>query len=183
MKRSMTVSLVLVGSAAMGLPGCKPKAEAYPSAEACIAAGRETPDVCRDAFKTAELEHERQAPHFLTRDQCVAAYGPNGCEEHHAEGGGGFFMPLMLGYMMGRGLAYHPLYQDPNRRDGMVGPGGVMFNNYTGGFSGGGSGGGYYGGGGFRGGGSSADSSSTGESGTVSRGGFGAAGHGSSGGE
>jgi uncharacterized protein YgiB involved in biofilm formation len=172
------VSLVLMGSAAMGLSGCKPKAEAYPNAEACIAAGRETPELCRDAFKRAELEHEKQAPHFRSRDECIAAYGPNGCEEHR-EGGGSFFMPMMLGYMLGRGLAYHPLYQDPSRRDGMVGPGGTHFNNYTGGFSGGGGSGG---GGSFRGGGSGGAPSSS-ESGTVSRGGFGSAGHGFSGGE
>jgi uncharacterized protein YgiB involved in biofilm formation len=180
MKRSMTVSLVLMGSAAMGFAGCKPKAESYPSVEACEAAGQHTDQECRDGFAAAEREHEASARHFQSRDECIAAYGPAGCEERHAEGGGSFFMPLMLGYMLGGGMGYHPLYQDPVRRDCVVGSGGMRF----GGCSSGGSGGGAAGGSWYRGGGySSGGSSSASETSTVSRGGFGASGHGFGGGE
>lgn len=167
MKRSMTVSLVLLGSAAMGLSGCKPKAESYPSVEACEAAGQHTDQECREGFAAAQREHEASARHFQSRDECIAAYGPNGCEERHAESGGSFFMPMMLGYMLGRGMGYHPLYQDPNRRDGLMSSGGTGFSGYT-------SGGGF----GSR----SGASSSGSETSTVSRGGFGESGHGISGG-
>jgi uncharacterized protein YgiB involved in biofilm formation len=192
MKRSMTVSLVLMGSAALGLTGCKPKAESYPSVEACEAAGQHTDQECRDGFAAAQREHEASARHYQTREECVAAYGSDGCEERHAEGGGSFFMPLMLGYMLGGGFGYHPLYQDPIRRDCVVGAGGMRFGGCSSGgsFAGGGgatSGSWYRGSSGF--GGSSSPSSSSSSSGsasetsTVSRGGFGASGHGSSGGE
>jgi uncharacterized protein YgiB involved in biofilm formation len=167
MKRSMTVSLVLLGSAAMGLTGCKPKAESYPSVEACEAAGEQTDQECRDGFAAAQKEHETSARHFQSRDECVAAYGPTGCEERHSEGGGSFFMPMMMGYMLGRGFGYHPLYQDPNRQNGMVGAGGTRFNGYS-------TGGGWFGG--------RSTASSGSETSTVSRGGFGESGHAVSGG-
>ncbi len=153
MKRSMTVSLVLLGSAALSLSACKPKAESYASAEACEAAGDHTDQECREAFAAARAEHEASAPHYQTRDECLAAYGPSGCEERHAEGGGSFFMPMMMGYMLGRGFGYHPLYPAPG--GGMMAAGGQRF----GGFSGGGFG--------------SRSSSSGAETTTTSRGGFG----------
>ena len=169
MKRSMTVSLVLLGSAAMGLSGCKPKAESYQSVEACEAAGGHTDQECRDGFAEAQREHEANARHFQSRDECIAAYGPSGCEERHAEGGGSFFMPMMLGYMLGRGMGDHPLYQDPYRRDGLMSSSGTGFSGYTGGGSFGSRGG--------------VSTGSSSETSTVSRGGFGASGHGASGGE
>jgi uncharacterized protein YgiB involved in biofilm formation len=178
MKRSLTVSLVLLGSAAAGLPGCKPNAESYPSVAACEQSGKHTDQECVDAFAAAQREHEATAPHFPTREACIATYGEDGCEERHNVAGASFFMPLMLGYMMGRGVNYHPLYEGSHRRDCMVASNGSNFGNC--GNSGGGGGG--SGGGWFRrtfGGGSSGGD----DGGTVSRGGFGGAGHGSAGGE
>lgn len=170
MKRSMTVSLVLLGSAALGLSSCKPKAESYQSVEACEAAGGHTDQECRDGFAAAQREHEASARHFQSRDECIAAYGPTGCEERHAEGGGSFFMPLMMGYMLGRGFGYHPLYQDPSRQNGLVGTGGARFGGYTSAASRGG----WFG--------SRSSSTSGSETSTVSRGGFGESGHSMSGG-
>jgi uncharacterized protein YgiB involved in biofilm formation len=179
MKRSMTVSLVLLGSAAISLSGCKPKAESYPSVEACEAAGQHTDQECRDGFAAAQREHEASAPHFQSRDDCIAAYGPSGCEERHAEGGGSFFMPMMLGYMLGRGMGYHPLYQDPRQSGCMVGNGGARFGSCGGG-------GGFFGGG-SGGAGSVASRAGTAvggaETSTVARGGFGSVGAGLSAGE
>ena len=177
MKRSTTVTLVLIGTAAVGLYACKPKAESYPSVEACEAAGQHTDQECRDGFAAAQREHEASARHYQTREECIAAYGVDGCEERHAEGGGSFFMPLMLGYMLGRGFGYHPLYQDPIRRDCVVGAGGMRFGGCSSGGSFGGgttSGSWYRGSSGF--GGSSTSSSTSAspgsgaETSTVSRG-------------
>jgi uncharacterized protein YgiB involved in biofilm formation len=131
MKRSTAVSLVLMGSAAFALSGCKPKAETYPSAEACIEARDHTESECNEAFAAARHEHETAAPHFASRDECTASYGPNGCEERRVEGGGGFFMPMMLGYMLGRGMGFHPLYQNRYSANGFVAPGGASFGGYT----------------------------------------------------
>jgi uncharacterized protein YgiB involved in biofilm formation len=90
-------------------------------------------------------------------------------------GGGSFFMPLMLGYMLGHGMGYHPLYQDPRQHGCMVGPGGSRYGQCGGG--------GWFGGGrGFFGGGSAAPASGGAETTTTARGGFGSAGHGFGGG-
>jgi uncharacterized protein YgiB involved in biofilm formation len=170
MKRSATISLFLMGSAVMTLAGCKPKAESYKTEDACVIAGEHTAQECHDAFDAAKREHETTAPHYASREECAASYGWDGCEERHAEGGSGFFMPMMMGYMLGGGFGYHPLYQDRNNQNGYVSSGGARF----GGFSSGGLGGarsGGLGGGGMGGG---------GETGTVSRGGFGGTGEGMS---
>lgn len=189
MKRSTAVTLVLAGSTAIvALYACKPKAaENYPNVQACVDAGKHTQSECETAFTQAAEEHARSAPHFQTREDCIAAYGPDGCEEHPMGGGGSFFMPLMLGYMLGHGMGYHPLYQDPRQHGCMVGPGGSRYGQCSGG-------GGWFGGGGrgFFGGGSTAPASvgpasgapaaGGGETTTSARGGFGSAGHGFGGG-
>jgi uncharacterized protein YgiB involved in biofilm formation len=173
MKRSTAVTLVLAGSAAaVALYACgRPKAETYPNVQACVDAGKHTQAECESAFTQAAREHEQSAPHFQNRADCIAAYGPNGCEER-PNGGGSFFVPLMLGYMLGHGMGYHPLYQAPQGRGCMVGPNGSRFGQC--------SSGGFFGGGrGFFGGGSSTGGS---ETSTSARGGFGSAGHGFGGG-
>jgi uncharacterized protein YgiB involved in biofilm formation len=175
MKRSMTVSLVLAGSAALGLSGCKPKAESFASVAACEDSGRHTHEECVDAFTAAKGEHEAKAQHFKTREECVAAFGPDACMERN-EGGHSFFMPMMLGYMLGRSVGSHPVYAVPYQPSCVSGAGGTRFGACGGtGGSGGGSAGGW-----FRGG--SSLSGAGGETSTVSRGGFGQAGHGFSGG-
>lgn len=172
MKRSKAVTLLVMGTAAIGLAGCKPKPESYPDAEACIASGTHTESECRDAFAAAAREHESTARHFAAREDCIAAYGPDGCEERQVSGGDHFFMPLMMGYMLGRGFGYHPLYRDPYRQGGFQSSGGVGFGGYSYGYAGGG-------GSGFgRGAGPSTSAPSGGETSTVSRGGFGATGEG-----
>ena len=131
MKRSTTVSLILMGSAAFALSGCKPKAETFPTVDACIEAGGHTDSQCREAFAAAKREHETGAPRFASREECIAAYGPSGCEERRSEGSSGFFMPLMMGYMLGGGFGSHPLYQDRSAGSGLVTPGGTRFGGYT----------------------------------------------------
>jgi uncharacterized protein YgiB involved in biofilm formation len=160
MKRSTTISLFLMGSAVVTLTGCKPKAESYKTEDACVAAGEHSAQECHDAFDAARREHETTAPHYASREECAASYGWDGCEECHSEGGGGFFMPLMMGYMLGGGFGYHPLYQDRNNQNGYVSPGGARFGAF-------GSGSARTGGG-----------MSGGETGTVARGGFGGTGEG-----
>jgi uncharacterized protein YgiB involved in biofilm formation len=176
MKRSMTVSLVLLSSAVVSLPGCKPKAESFATEAACEESGRHIHEECVDAFTAATREHEAKAQHYNTREECVAAYGANACEERY-DNGNSFFMPMMLGYTLGRSVGYHPVYGVPYHSGCVSGADGMRFGTCggTGGGAGGGSIGGWFHGGG----GSSGDG---GETSTVSRGGFGEAGHGFSGG-
>jgi uncharacterized protein YgiB involved in biofilm formation len=181
MKRSTAVTLVLAGSTAVvALYACdRPKAESYPNVQACVDAKRHTEAECEAAFSQAAREHEQSAPHFESRANCVAEYGPTGCEERPGSGGSSIFVPLMLGYVLGQGLGYHPLYQSPIGQGCRVAPDGRRYGDCPGGWFG--HGGGWFGGGGrsfFGGsGGSSAGSSAGSETSTVSRGGFGATGH------
>ncbi len=64
--------------------------------------------ICNTAFEAAQAEHLQQAPKFASQAECEAA-GFQQCEQAEvktADGssGGGFFMPMMMGYMMGRML-------------------------------------------------------------------------------
>jgi uncharacterized protein YgiB involved in biofilm formation len=184
MKRSTAITLVLAGSTtAFALYACnRPKAETYPDVQACVDAGRHTRTECEAAFTQAAREHEQSAPHFQNRADCIATYGPNGCEERES-GGGSFFVPLMLGYMLGHGMGYHPLYQGPMGLGCRVAPDGNRYGSCPGGGFFGHGGTGFGGGRGWFGGGSSGASSGGGsETSTVSRGGFGATGHGFGGG-
>jgi uncharacterized protein YgiB involved in biofilm formation len=185
MKRSVAVTLVLAGGAtAAMIYGCKPKAETYANVQACVDAKRHTQQECEDAFTAASREHAAAAPHFQDRDQCIAAYGPNGCEERH-EGGGSFFVPLMLGYVLGHGMGYHPLYQAPMGQGCRVAPDGRRYGNCPGGWFG--HGGGWFGGYARTSSGSPGTASGSpgtaSETSTVARGGFGSTGHGFGGGE
>ncbi len=176
MKRSTTVSLVLLSSAVVSLSGCKPKAESFATEAACEDSGRHTHEECVDAFIAAKSEYETKAQHFTTREECVAAYGTNACEERHDQGNS-FFMPMMLGYMLGQSVGYHPVYGVPYQTGCVSGADGTRFGTCggTAGGAGGGSIGGWFHGG-------SGSSGGDGETSTVSRGGFGETGHGFSGG-
>lgn len=58
---------------------------------------------CEAARTTALAEHREKAPRFGTPEQCKENY-PN-CEEVRTSSGGSFFMPPMMGFMMGRMLS------------------------------------------------------------------------------
>lgn len=103
------------------------------------------PDACRQAAMDAREQHARTAPAFASREACEARFGAENCAESRqpprpeqiqlaqeqppgsqppaepqqtAQTGGSWFLPLMMGYMMGRsfggapGLAGQPVYRD-----------------------------------------------------------------------
>jgi uncharacterized protein YgiB involved in biofilm formation len=141
-KRSMAVSLVLLGSTAVGLSGCKPKkVESYSNIQACEAAGKYSAQECRDGFAAAWREHQASAPQFPSSTECVAASGPGGCEERHLATGATVFLPLMLGFAVEPGVGYRPLYQYPGRNDCLFTRDGQRFGNCPPSGSGGGRGG------------------------------------------
>ena len=122
MKRSARVSLVLLASvsAAAALSGCEqtPAAPAdnggtFANKAECVAVYDQA--TCDAADKLAQQEHLQNAPHFSTQAQCAAEYGADMCRPSSAYGGqsgaGSFFVPAMLGYMMGSAMSTPaPLY-------------------------------------------------------------------------
>ncbi len=143
-----TRNLLLASVAALALAACDDsitgKSEFVRDEAQC--ASTDNPSACRQALMDARREHARTAPAFATRESCEAAFGAANCEAapgtptpaqiaaaqtHEAtqgqaqpqqvqQAGGGFFMPLLMGYMMGRmaggAMAAQPMYRDTNNR-------------------------------------------------------------------
>ena len=137
MKRSRSLRLVLMGSAVLALSACDDKkdAQVFETVGQCMDLGH-TGQECDDAISQARQHQLDSAPRYATKSDCEAEFGK--CEEApkatdktadapkdpnapvqsyaHSEGGG-FFMPLITGYMMGRmlgggmyGFSPMPLY-------------------------------------------------------------------------
>lgn len=109
-------------------------------------ASRPDPDACRTALADARAQHVQTAPRFTSREQCEAEFGVSNCgtpsqvlagndafssatpagdaasstapQQQAQSASGGIFMPMLMGYMMGRtlggGLGAQPLYRDPS---------------------------------------------------------------------
>jgi uncharacterized protein YgiB involved in biofilm formation len=134
-KRSSKVSLALLGAAAAGmLGGCDEQPKAYPDVDACIKSHDYTEQECRASFDKALADYNTSAPHFTDQASCAAQYGAEGCRP--MEGGGGFFVPMMMGYMIGHSLS-QPLFRNGNcgggfnQNCGYVSHGGAAFTGYN----------------------------------------------------
>lgn len=120
-KRSNKVALVAMGMgvSAFALTGCEEKVDAFQFAtvDGCITSGEFTEAECQSQFQIASAEHERAAPRYQSRADCEAEHGAAACEPQQASSGGGLWMPLMMGMMMGnmmsgnRAVATQPLYR------------------------------------------------------------------------
>jgi uncharacterized protein YgiB involved in biofilm formation len=125
MKRSRTIRLALLGSAsALALVACDeakdPLADANFFRDPVECARNLDRAACERAFVEARDEHLRSAPAFGTREACEQAYGAANCAWQETNvspdqvqeprpgatpsGGGGWFMPMMMGYMLGNAL-------------------------------------------------------------------------------
>ena len=108
MKRSRTVRLALLGSAsALALAACDDPKDPLADNKNFFT----DPAQCT-AFQQAEAEHRTTAPAFAAREACEEKFGVGNCGWQQGQpsstqaqgssfGGGGFFMPLMMGYMLG----------------------------------------------------------------------------------
>lgn len=140
-KRSVRLSLAVMGAGAFGLTACgqPPQEEqvteiefdeprSFQSVEDCVAADVYTRSACEAAYK-ASLE---AVPRFSTLEECEAAHGEGACTaptEEQAQAatgssGGSWFMPAMMGYMVGsmmsntnRGRSFERVYQEPVYRN------------------------------------------------------------------
>lgn len=136
MKRTRSIKLILMGSAALSLTACEDEVPvgAYESQDQCVVEGRYSADQCREAFATARKEHLYEAPRYTSRQDCEAEFGTGKCQSLSdaakestnpdlaqqpatQAGGSNLFLPLMAGYMVGRmtsgpaTLVGQPLYR------------------------------------------------------------------------
>lgn len=158
MKRSARVRLFLMGSASVALAACgddPQPAGVFQTVDECVESGFFTKDECSQAIAEAQREHPKVAPKYATKADCEADFGVGKCEAPPAAAGGtgaatttptttagttaattssggdsgSFWMPLMMGYMVGQvvnnmGQRSQPLYrpnvgyQDDNRSYG-----------------------------------------------------------------
>lgn len=117
-------NLLLALICALPLVGCDDdtppqpaEAKVYASVEACKV---DLPEAeCQKAFDAAQAEHVKTAPHFQDPARCEDVYGPGNCVPRVASNGDPFYMPFMMGYMLGRDtsgptVVYHqyPVYVD-----------------------------------------------------------------------
>ena len=126
MKRSRYVALLAMGASALALSACgesETPAGVYTSADQCIADKQFTEAECTKAFETAKQEHKNVAPKYANKDDCEADFGVGKCEDAPKTGTTttttSSWMPLMVGYMLGRTLggapafSPQPLYRTP----------------------------------------------------------------------
>ncbi|MBM3560263.1 MAG: DUF1190 domain-containing protein [Alphaproteobacteria bacterium] len=138
MKKSSSIRLVLLGSASMLLAGCGDEgppqdAKFFSSTEEC--SSLYTAAECAAAKAEADRFHAAEAPRFSRKEECEAEFGPENCATQTArasEGGGSFFMPLLMGYMMGNMLSggnrySQPVWRGTNNQAVMPGKGGSFF--------------------------------------------------------
>jgi uncharacterized protein YgiB involved in biofilm formation len=110
------MNFVIWGVAALALivywawPEKQEEALAYQSAEACIKAGENEPDVCRAEFEKAKSLHENSVPRYRSQNQCQGDFGYNRCYRT-----GSIWLPFMAGYLLaprGRSSIFsQPLYR------------------------------------------------------------------------
>jgi uncharacterized protein YgiB involved in biofilm formation len=146
MRRSLRVTSLIAGGSLLsaGLAGCEDpgpqEAQVYPDLDAC--AREADPADCRQALAEAQRNHLETAPKFATREECEREIGPEACQEVQVQAGQGegrsVFMPLLMGYMLGRALSPRMPYGVPVYvgRDGFARSGGQVLGNLPGGRAG-----------------------------------------------
>ncbi len=128
MKKSRTIRLVLLGGAGLTLTACDeaPPADArfFADAKACSAVYDEA--TCQKAFAESQAEFAAEAPVFAGKEACEAEFGAGNCETRQAAGGGSFFMPMMMGYMLGNAFR-QPVFRGPDN-SAMMRSGGRVYD-------------------------------------------------------
>lgn len=126
MRRSRSIRLVLLGSTGLlALTACDQadplaRNDFFQDEQQCAKVN--DADACRQALADARAAHQQTAPAFASREACEARFGAENCAETKqapapgqiqatpqeqqqvAPSGGSWFLPLMMGYMMGRTL-------------------------------------------------------------------------------
>ncbi len=123
-RKSLPTASAVALSVTVALSGCSPaprqeEAQIYRNAEECKQVYPDQPQLCDQVFGSAQMDHLATAPRFDGQAQCEADFGVGNCEPApenpasqaptdpqtggtaQASSGGGWFMPMMMGYMMG----------------------------------------------------------------------------------
>lgn len=136
--------ILLASAAALALAACEDKSTGLSEfiRDEAQCASQSDPSACRQALMDARTAHARTAPAFATREACETAFGAQNCQaaegmpsaqqveaarahdpnqpQQVQQAGGGYFLPLLMGYMMGRmaggGMAAQPVYRDTQNR-------------------------------------------------------------------
>jgi uncharacterized protein YgiB involved in biofilm formation len=116
MKRSRSIELVLMGTVPLLLSACDnpspPQAQttlAYQGLTQCISDGKVSADICEKAYADAVQAQYRDGPRYDSLADCQEQYGYDQC--HHIQtSSGGWFMPALAGFMIGRALSHHDSY-------------------------------------------------------------------------
>ncbi len=105
----------------VGTPQAQQEQVVYRNLDACLAQATDMTMVqaCLDGYAQA-TEKMAEAPKYETQATCEDVYGPGNCVPRgsvvQGGGGGGWFIPYMMGYMIGGGFgrstAYYPVYVD-----------------------------------------------------------------------
>jgi uncharacterized protein YgiB involved in biofilm formation len=108
-----------------------PAMQVYSDVQSCQAE-YSTAD-CQRAFAGAQAQHDSSAPHYGSLAECEQLYGPAGCTPRGDLGSGGFFIPLMTGFLIGQALANSQVYYQPVyvNRQGYAYAGGTMIGSYS----------------------------------------------------
>jgi uncharacterized protein YgiB involved in biofilm formation len=130
-KRSTTVSLVLLGAAgltiyALNRSGGDTEASPFRSVDECRNSGRDA-KACQDSYYDALRLHETNAPRFESQTDCERDYGTGKCTSTQASSPSGnmasYFVPALAGFAIARALqnqqgqpAAQPLYNCPPYR-------------------------------------------------------------------
>jgi uncharacterized protein YgiB involved in biofilm formation len=122
MRRSKSIALLFMATAPFALTACDDSAKkptpvgSFHDQADCRASGEFSEEQCQAAIRTAAEQHESRAPRYQSREECEAAHGAEACVPREQAGTGqSFFMPMMMGFMVGRmlsggGMMGAPLY-------------------------------------------------------------------------
>jgi uncharacterized protein YgiB involved in biofilm formation len=120
MRRSRSIALLFMATAPFALTACDDSAKkptpvgSFHNETECRASGQFSDEQCQAAIRTAAEQYDARAPRYQSREECEAAHGAEACQpREHA--GQSFFMPMMMGFMVGRmlsagGMMSAPLY-------------------------------------------------------------------------
>ena len=74
---------------------------AYRTVEECTASGAGTASECEAAYAAAA----KDAPQFASQQECEQNWGEGQCEQRKEANGTSVFMPMMMGFLLGRMLS------------------------------------------------------------------------------
>lgn len=127
MRKSEGIRLVLLGGASLAIASCDetppPDARFFTSTEECATVHSQA--TCEEALADSQSRFTAEAPRYTRKEDCEAEFGDGNCESGEA-GAGSFFMPMLMGYMLGNAFR-QPVYRGPGN-GAMMRTGGRFYN-------------------------------------------------------